>query len=581
MSISEETKLENETELAEEIHTEETETPEEAKPKRRIPVRTVLLIGGAFILGFVVLGVITIQVWEWSNSVAFCANACHDVHPEEVAAFRDSFHANVKCVECHMGRGGTIENIFRKASHIRHLPEVIFDAYGRPLESETMRPANESCELCHWPPAFHGDTVRKVTRFEQDTENTEKDTYLILKTGAGTREEGMGYGIHWHITNPVEYIALDEHKQDVRWVRTTLPDGRTLVYNDVTNPLSPEEIEAAEKKEMDCVDCHNRMGHPFTSPEDLVHKALADGELSSELPYIKTYMMDLLTEDYQSREEALQAVSRWAPNYKADFPDVAVQYSAEIDQAQQVAEELISILVFEEPGINWEDFPDHNRHKDFPGCFRCHDGKHLTDSGESIRLQCNVCHNVPQTVAGGGRPPQVPLSYIQEPASHLETNFMADHRFLANGDCASCHGEIEFGADDSSFCANSSCHGRAWETVELDAAFVHPVELVGKHAEVWCHDCHAGVEKPEYVCSNCHEPPEKHLAGECDTCHAPEGFAESASVLVESAPEPAHELRGLDDCLVCHDPEGQVKPAPSDHADYENEQCVLCHKRES
>jgi hypothetical protein len=685
-----------------------TESTENAKPKkekrsRKIPVRQILLIGGLFILGFVVLGVIAIQVWEYSNSVSFCANACHDVHPEEVPAFQDSFHANVKCTECHMGRTGTIESIFRKASHIRHLPEVIFDVYDRPLESESMRPANESCELCHWPPAFHGDTVRQVTRFEPDEENTQRDTYLIMKTGAGTREEGLGYGIHWHITNPVEYIATDEHKEDIRWVRTTLPDGRTVEYHDVTNPLSPEEIEQAEKHVMDCVDCHNRMGHPFPYPGELIHEAMADGRLSTDLPYAKKFMLDLLKADYESQQEALEAVASTKEAYEAAYPEAAAAYPEEIEQAEQVAEELVTRLYFEEPGVTWESFPDHNKHKDFPGCFRCHDGKHLSDDGESIRLHCNICHSIPETVEAGDRPPQMPLTYIQEPDSHLETNFMADHRFQANGECEECHGPIEFGDDDSSFCANSACHERAWPMVELDAGFEHPIGLEGKHAEVWCHDCHEGVRKPDYQCANCHEPPEphfgqvcedchtpagfegadlgdfehpmplenahasadcsdchaegkqltsdcsgchqppgdhygpncadchtptrfkdarlpaelhpielvgahltascegchaegqeipeyvcrnchqrpeNHLPGECDVCHTPEGFAPSASFLVEAAPGIEHEVEGRGDCLLCHDPEGQVKPAPSNHADYVNEQCVLCHKTE-
>ena len=697
----EEIKLEDEGTLE-----QETKPSAETKRKRRIPGRTVLLIGGAFILGFLVLGVIAIQVWEYSNSVDFCANACHDVHPEEVAAFQDSFHANVKCTECHMGRGGTLENILRKASHFRHLPEVLFDAYDRPLESETMRPANESCEKCHWPPAFHGDTVREIQRFQQDEENTEKRTYLILKTGAGSRLKGLGYGIHWHITNPVEYIATDEHKQDIAWVRTTLPDDRTIEYNDVTNPLSPDEIESAESKVMDCVDCHNRVGHPFPSPENLTDEALASGALSQALPYAKKEMLGVLSAPYTSQEEALESVDVVRARYEAEHPEVATSDPEDIEQADELAKQLLEQLVFEEPGVTWRDFDDNGKHKDFAGCFRCHDGKHLSESGESIRLHCNICHNVPETVTAGERPPQVPLSYVEEPASHVETNFIADHRFLANDECESCHGKVEFGSDDSSFCANSSCHGRSWPYVELDAAFPHPIELEGKHAEVWCHDCHAGVEKPEYVCANCHEPPmephfgttcedchtpqgweladlgdfqhpvalegahavlacsdchtageeltyecadchqppsethfgpnceechtptsfgdatlppelhpvplvgahqratcdvchadgqrvpeyvcsnchkppENHLPGTCDTCHTPEGFAESAALLVSVAPEIEHPLEGRDDCLMCHDPAGQIRPAPSNHTDYENEQCVLCHKPES
>ncbi len=537
----------------------DTVSPEQAtEPKkkrrlfRRIPARQILLIGALFIVGFIVFGVIAIEVWEYSNSVAFCADACHDVHPEEVAAYRDSYHANVKCTECHMGRLGTIRSIFLKTSHARHLPEVIFDSYDRPLRSETMRPANESCELCHWPPAFHGDTVREITRYLPDEQNTEERTYLILKTGAGTRETGLGYGIHWHITNKVEFIATDEHKEVIPWVRATLPDGRIVEYQDVANPLTAEEIESSEKKVIDCVDCHNRLGHPFPSPGELIHQAMTEGKLSTDLPYVKKEMLALLTADYESREQAMQAASEVRQQYEVNYPEAAAAYPDEIKQAQQLAEQFVSRLVFEEPGVTWQSFPDHNKHKDFAGCFRCHDGKHESAEGESIRLHCNICHSIPQTVQGDARPPQMPLAYIQEPESHLATSFMADHRFQASDECTACHGEIEFGDDDSSFCANSACHGRAWPEVDLDANFEHPIELVGKHAETWCHDCHEGVRKPEYKCANCHTPPTPHFGDTCEDCHTPLGFelADMGDFVHPISLEGAHAALSCSDCHV-------------------------------
>ena len=739
----------------------------EGRKKRRIPARQVLLIGGAFILGFIVLGVIAIQVWEYSNSVAFCANFCHDVHPEEIEAFEDSYHASIKCVECHMGRLGTLQSILLKASHFRHLPEVIFNNYDRPLESETMRPANESCELCHWPPSFHGDTVREKPEFLPDEENTAQRVFLILKTAGGARQRGLGVGIHWHIMNPVEYISSGENHHEIRWIRTTLPDGRTIEYNDVTQPLTPEEIAAAEKHTMDCVDCHNRVGHPFPSPEELTNAALAEGLLDPDLPYAKKEMVNLLTDAHGSQEEALAAVGEVRTRYEAEYPEAAQTMAGEIQEADELAQFFLKQLVFEEPGVSWRDFPDHSEHKEFAGCFRCHDGKHLSEDGLSIRLHCNICHSIPLTVAAGERPPEMPVGTLPEPASHLETNFMADHRFQADDSCAACHGELEFGSDDSSFCANSACHGRSWPEVELDAAFPHPIPLEGKHAEVWCHDCHEGVREPEYecanchtppmephfgpvcedchsplgweqadlgdfqhpvalegahaalacsdchttdvdltyecancheppsdthfgpvcedchtptsfqdatlppelhpvpltgahqratcdvchaegqrvpeyVCSNCHQPPpdhygttcedchtptsfsdaampsgehpialegahatascaschgdfsedleyvcedcherpENHLLGACNFCHNPEGFAASASFLVDMAPEVSHELEGREDCFVCHDPDGEIQPAPSNHGDYIVEQCSLCHKAE-
>jgi hypothetical protein len=603
-----------------------------------------LFIGGSFILGYIVSGTIGIQMWEYSNSAAFCTTVCHDVHPEERVAYQDSYHASVGCTECHLSREGILKNLPLKAGHVRHLPEALLGQYGRPVEWDTLGAASESCERCHWTPADQGDKVLEIRRFLPDKDNTEKRTYLVLKIGGSKVDPlntGMGYGIHWHALNTVEYIATDEHKQDIRWVRATLPDGPTVEYNDVTNPLSAEEIAEAEKRVMDCVDCHNRVGHPFPPPERVIDDALAEGQVSQDLPFIKKEMLDLLTANYANKDEALAAIESWKAQYKTTYPKVGASQAAAIEQAAETANELLTRLMFEKAEITWHSFIDNGGHKEFAGCFRCHDGKHLSPEGESIRLHCNICHSIPVTVDPGGQPPEVPAAVLQEPASHLETNFMADHRFQANSVCADCHSDVAFGSDDSSFCATSSCHGQAWPLVDLDAAFPHPIPLEGKHAEVWCHDCHEGVKKPEYqcanchqppgeshfgpdcedchtptsfkeatippelhpvplvgahqratcdvchaegkrvpeyVCSNCHRPPENHLEGTCDTCHTPEGWTESAASLVAQAPQIPHTLDGRDDCLLCHEPTGQVKPAPANHKDFINEQCTVCHK---
>ena len=609
---------------------------------RNPTTRRTLLIGLAFIAGFIVLAVVAIQGWEYTNSVSFCAYACHDVHPEEPAAFHDSYHARVKCTECHMGRIGTLRSIGIKVSHNRHLPEVIFDNYERPLESKTMRPANESCEQCHWPAAFHGDTVREIIHFLPDEGNSEQRTYLILKTGGGERERGLGYGIHWHIQNPVDYIAVDEREEQIAWVRTTLPNGETVTYVDVLNPLTEEEIAEAEVHTMECVDCHNRVGHPFPPPEEAVDAAIAQERINREIPWIKSELVALLTAEYGDQPTALAAAGTLVAGYSERYPEAAAEYGAELEEAQAVAGELVQRLVFAEPGVTWRDFPDRSGHKDFAGCFRCHNGKHLSETGESIRLHCNICHTIPLVVQAGDRPPQMPVASIEEPASHRATSFMADHRFQASEACAACHGPIAFGTDNTSFCANSACHGRSWPEVELDAAFTHPIRLIGRHAETWCHECHGGVAKPEYVCSNCHEPPAEphygerceechtpvgfelaqltgfehpipligqhgaascmachaagldlvyecaichtppadHFSGGCEPCHTPVGFAKSAAAMIEETAAVPHSLREMERCLDCHGPGLSATAIPEDHEAFRNSLCLLCHEGE-
>ncbi|MGD9405742.1 MAG: hypothetical protein PVH95_11380 [Anaerolineae bacterium] len=537
----------------------------------------ILLASGAVFVALICLGIIAAEAWDYTNSVAFCADTCHDVHPEEPLANQDSYHARIKCTECHMGRVSMVEGVVLKTSHIRHLPAIIFDSYERPLLSESMRPASESCEQCHFPAAFHDAMAREIEHFLPDADNTGKLTYLLLRTGAGTEDAEQGYGIHWHITNPVEYIATDETKQEIRWVRKTLPDGSTIEYNDASNPLSAEEIAQAEVRTMDCVDCHNRIGHPFPSPDELIDQALAEGRLSTDLPYAKREMLALLNATYATQEEALAAADSLRARYNTEYPEIAAAYAAEIEQAVRLARELQTRLVFEEPGVTWQSFSDNTGHSNSDGCFRCHDGQLVSSEDSAISLECNLCHSIPVTVNLGDTPPEIAIPALEEPETHLDTRFVSKHRFQVDESCTDCHGEVRYGTDDSSFCANSACHGQNWPTLSLDESFAHPVSLEGQHAEATCDSCHNGAPEIPQDCAGCHAPPVDHLNGTCETCHAPAGWTEIAVSDVMVGDSMPHNVAPAEDCTACHDPYRQDWPAPIDHIGYSNAQCDVCH----
>ena len=44
--------------------------------------------------------------------------------------------------------------------------------------------------------------------------------------------------------------------------------------------------------------------------------------------------------------------------------------------------------------VNWREYPDNIGHMNFPGCFRCHDGDHVSPDGKTISRDCNVCHTI-------------------------------------------------------------------------------------------------------------------------------------------------------------------------------------------
>ena len=132
--------------------------------------------------------------------------------------------------------------------------------------------------------------------------------------------------------------------------------------------------------------------------------------------------------------------------------------------------EILLSTSFDEKGVTWKSFPNHAQHRDSPGCFRCHDGKHMNDKGEAIRLQCTLCHNLPQVKLenGGGSVPSLIVAGVSPPDSHNEPNFMHEHRFKLDESCAMCHGKIEFGREGGGFCSNPACHGRTWPGVNLN-----------------------------------------------------------------------------------------------------------------
>jgi hypothetical protein len=42
--------------------------------------------------------------------------------------------------------------------------------------------------------------------------------------------------------------------------------------------------------------------------------------------------------------------------------------------------------------ITWGTYPNNVGHMASPGCFRCHDGQHVTKSGDTITQDCSACH---------------------------------------------------------------------------------------------------------------------------------------------------------------------------------------------
>jgi nitrate/TMAO reductase-like tetraheme cytochrome c subunit len=335
---------------------------------------------------------VTYRAVEHMETPQFCGATCHTMNPE-LAAYKNSPHSRVECVECHVAPGAS-GWVSSKMNGARQLAETVLNDYPRPipsaLESNRLVPARETCENCHWPQKFAGVSLRVISKYADDEANTRTQTVLMMMVGgiklAGIHGAHFGPGVHIH------FAAADPKRQTIPWVEyrnSATGESRTFVSSDA----SPDSIKGMPTFEMECVDCHNRPTHTFDLPEKAVDKALALGEIPVNLPFVKKKGTELLKTEYPSNGDASDKISTAFINfYQQNYPDIYAKRGEDIRHASQAVVAIYNRNVFPDLKVTWGTYPNNLGHMDFPGCFRCHDGGHTTTDDKTITQDCNTCH---------------------------------------------------------------------------------------------------------------------------------------------------------------------------------------------
>jgi c(7)-type cytochrome triheme protein len=166
--------------------------------------------------------------------------------------------------------------------------------------------------------------------------------------------------------------------------------------------------------------------------------------------------------------------------------------------------------------VSWQAYPDNLGHKEFPGCFRCHDGKHVNKEGRPLTSACNICHE-----------------FLQANAAGLQ-------RVAATPD------------------------------------FAHPWKLAGKHAAIKCSSCHTGGPAKPASCRGCHkigEPGAPMASLACNQCHQKDQqvrpLANCTTCHAERAGLHKAKTHAGAGCTTCHSPHTWAPAA--------RETCLTCH----
>jgi nitrate/TMAO reductase-like tetraheme cytochrome c subunit len=359
--------------------------------------RAMGLVAGMTVLNVAIFGTASYRGVHYMESVQFCGLTCHTVMAPEYSAYQNSPHQRVSCTQCHIGPGAPWF-VRSKLSGLRQVFAVTFKTYSRPIPSpvQHLRPARETCEQCHWPQKFTGDKFLVRTKYSDDEANTPLTTVMVLKIGGRNWQGNTGiHGRHLDVFERISYTSTDGRRQVIPLVSYLDDNGKNVDYVSSEVKPTPEELSKAERRKMDCMDCHNRPTHAFELPEPAVDKAMNEGRISTTLPYIKKKAVELLRAEYASREAAEQRIIAAIDDfYKTSYPDVYKNHRSQVEAAADNVKRIYLRNIFPEMKVTWGTHPNNIGHQDFLGCFRCHDGSHTSSDGRTISQDCDACHTI-------------------------------------------------------------------------------------------------------------------------------------------------------------------------------------------
>jgi nitrate/TMAO reductase-like tetraheme cytochrome c subunit len=465
----------------------------------------VVLVAG-FGSAMTVGGVVAIS---WTETADFCGR-CHSMEPE-LKAYAMSPHREVPCAECHVepGVSGWIK---AKINGTRQLFLVLTGGFPKPIpppDHADLPPTSATCVQCHDVETLiaNGGPVKLVltARYRKDESNTRDSIALVLRpAGFGGTSETRG--VHWHIDSDVEYTSQDPRARKIDWVGIQGKDGSYEQYiaaseigvsSDVQPDIDRLKAESTVRR-MNCIDCHNRVGHGISTTDQAIDAAITGGQVDQSLPYIKREASDRMSIPYASVADADAAIAGIQGFYEAEYPLLPKLKQDEIDKAIKDLQRIYRLVATPEMQVTAVTYPNNLGHQSAPGCFRCHDGAHykVVDGSvtrDTIPATCATCHTFPQigAIESG-------VLIGQRPSSHDDRLWVFNHKTSVktadptDTTCGACH--------TRTYCEN--CHSTPAAKVPHDDMVFNHAKVIVKIGAQACAACHVPV-----YCAQCHADP--------------------------------------------------------------------------
>jgi hypothetical protein len=380
--------------------------------------KTVVYLLTGFLLLSLLYAFAGYKAYEFTESVTFCG-MCHRVQGAELQSHAYWVHAEIACVYCHVGPGAKYFLLY-KLRGTRELFDYIFDKYPRPIPTpiEDLRPAEAVCEHCHGPKYQINQRLESRTYFLTDKQNTRGTINLLLRMGKVELTTQKPPRMHWHTstTEEIVYAATDKGRTVIPWIRVKRLDGKERIYRSIESKMSDTEAVKYGLRRMDCINCHNRQGHPFNPSNVILNRLLTLQLVDHDLPEIKRVAIQALDAEYTSQEDAQKRIEATVRDfYKTTYPAIFSNKDAAIASAIEALKVAYARNYDPHMKVSWKNFPNNQGHLYSPGCFRCHDGKHRSDDGMVLSRDCSLCHLLIERAGEKGGPESAVFQIMKYP----------------------------------------------------------------------------------------------------------------------------------------------------------------------
>jgi hypothetical protein len=197
-----------------------------------------------------------------------------------------------------------------------------------------------------------------------------------------------------NLGNEITYIATDEEKQEIPWVKSkSYATGKETVYQIPGFNLEESLDKGKKMKVMDCIDCHNRPSHIFNPPDRIVNLFMSLNRISPDIPYIKSVSVSALEATHATKENAFNEIKDYVWDYYNNrYKNIEPKTKELINEAVVHLSNIYRKNYFPLMKANWKNHPDNIGHMYSKGCYRCHDGKHVNQEGKVLTMDCQSCH---------------------------------------------------------------------------------------------------------------------------------------------------------------------------------------------